>query len=1403
MLGKGSPEQHHHNNNNHHQSRLTTKNSQNPLLAEQGERETPMQQHHNPQSTNKQQPPPPQQQNQQQQVQQSQQIPQLHQHQLSAASHQQHQQHAHQQHPQQLPGQHQQQQPARGFFGRPPGAGQFLPGASGMPALDQSKFSNPYTQSKPHNLGAAGPIPMLGTSAPGNLGVGGNAIHAMQQQRGGQFAGAPTATNNAYGNVDYALFNQAALFQQQQQLRIMQQQQQQAQIASQLQAARQGASFNQLQNDPNRANIVGGQFYPGIGRSQALVPPTGGSSNIQAPSYPPNAFPAGSRIVAQQPPTSIPSGWNVNTASRGAMGQWPAGVSNLGNGASGPRGQAETTPAASYGMPSASSAAIANSQPSTTPQIPTAGVSVVVPHLAAPPHIPQPGAQQQHTQPQSRQIPAVQQQQPDAQYNTNQRYPNQLPLPLPPPDNPVDGGINAKMTWTTYLAEQARTQPIQLKPPAPKRVRKDSGSSITHGNQHSASVEGSPARRLASIPPAEPMPQGAAANSFEPQHQRHQPSNNTQDGQEMPEEKTVEFQRYLQSVQEQSKQLQSHVQDSLRARSRETPPRPPSQLAYQGQPDPHFPPGVDPRANQTSKTQQQHAKPPGMMDGARYGSNPPMSEAMAAQDALRFQRPAGQWAPGWPTSVADGSGQTMSQSPSGTSRPEQFQRMSVPVSQQNMYGIPQQPVSYSQLGPTHGGGNHVAHAANSAAGQRPRPGPPSYGAGSPLSTNALPSGMQMAGGRPPTIRQADVDAWMARYKQYMDYIKHPLQRIPHVAGKPVDMYALFHTVVEGGGYDHITHDRRWRIIAERLGYAGHSNAPSSLKKNYMNLLHAYENATYPQLSLDKAAGKVQMPRNLNTAFSDKSDMSSSPHRPAMLGVPGTPTNRLPPYAVAQQSMQPPHPQQHRMQSQMHQMVPNPSEMQAPPQRQHHNFPNVGPAHMSSAQYHQSMQGGIDLGQPMHRDGMQQPSNNLLHQKQHSIPAPVVELPPEPAPPPRKPVFEPQVRIVESYGGLDFKGAVPNVLAPTKAFYGGQVDLRRLEMSLRSGIEHEIRWALDLLLVASSKKSGLKIPLQDCPELLWVICHLVTSWMESCEVPDSPQGYRSLASTIGQEHLRVGKRKKRTFDVMDADEDRALVGSMILRNISFGEVGLTMAGDKIFLETLQKMLTIQTGETRGASAALEHRKNALIILSNIGGRISFPVGDSVQIILDVLSDFLDDLDTPYAFPALEALAKVTLTYQNADLAAETDLDKLALLCERLLLALPTDGLKMDATPEDLASWEMASIALHNLTQSNDSIKLRLVHIPGFITLMLRLSIPPSSDLHPSLTLPQSTRGVSQMATASISQRCMRTLAEFSSVRGCRPALAKHERLFVEIVTDGVGDGEVERLASEVLWGLHEE
>ncbi|XP_008943935.1 PREDICTED: AT-rich interactive domain-containing protein 1B, partial [Merops nubicus] len=82
--------------------------------------------------------------------------------------------------------------------------------------------------------------------------------------------------------------------------------------------------------------------------------------------------------------------------------------------------------------------------------------------------------------------------------------------------------------------------------------------------------------------------------------------------------------------------------------------------------------------------------------------------------------------------------------------------------------------------------------------------------------------------------------WVDRYLSFMEERGTPVASLPAVGKKPLDLFRLYVCVKEIGGLAQVNKNKKWRELATTLNVGTSSSAASSLKKQYIQYLFAFE-----------------------------------------------------------------------------------------------------------------------------------------------------------------------------------------------------------------------------------------------------------------------------------------------------------------------------------------------------------------------------------------------------------------------------------------------------------------------------------------------------------------------------------------------------------------------------------
>lgn len=351
-----------------------------------------------------------------------------------------------------------------------------------------------------------------------------------------------------------------------------------------------------------------------------------------------------------------------------------------------------------------------------------------------------------------------------------------------------------------------------------------------------------------------------------------------------------------------------------------------------------------------------------------------------------------------------------------------------------------------------------------------------------------------------------------------------------------------------------------------------------------------------------------------------------------------------------------------------------------------------------------------------------------------------------------PTYTPKVRKIVSFGGIEtpiFELALKSFEKPDALNVGkfstdvcsfkaslyvlGTLDLYRITMSLRSLLEPEVKYALDALLVISCQKQPL-ISLMKWTDLLTSLLSCMECCIEGAfgVLDKSPKKIRHVKESLYTTMYENEEREiedlhdlglKTLEDERVGHAERVLAMSTIFSNFAFQpDNALFLAKNERFRDIILSLLIVtrQTcipGMTSRQAGLLEHRKNLITLLSNIGSHYSIQPAYG-QLYVDIVADFISHEGSVYAYIALEAFAKLTLLEQNHDAVLECDGLDAIIRC--IKGCFPSSGLSLETTPETAASWELASLLFFNLTDMrDDSVIASLIKEPGLVQLLIRV------------------------------------------------------------------------------------
>uniref|UniRef100_A0A3Q3J0Q0 ARID domain-containing protein n=1 Tax=Monopterus albus TaxID=43700 RepID=A0A3Q3J0Q0_MONAL len=135
--------------------------------------------------------------------------------------------------------------------------------------------------------------------------------------------------------------------------------------------------------------------------------------------------------------------------------------------------------------------------------------------------------------------------------------------------------------------------------------------------------------------------------------------------------------------------------------------------------------------------------------------------------------------------------------------------------------------------------------------------------------------------------------WVDRYLSFMEERGTPVPNLPAVGKKPLDLCRLYLAVREIGGLAMVNKNKKWRELSSLLNVGTSSSSASSLKKQYIQYLFAYEckveRGEEPPPEALGPTGDTKKPLSLQTKIQPPSPANSGslqgPNTPQSSNVP--------------------------------------------------------------------------------------------------------------------------------------------------------------------------------------------------------------------------------------------------------------------------------------------------------------------------------------------------------------------------------------------------------------------------------------------------------------------------------------------------------------------------------------
>ncbi|ORX57182.1 hypothetical protein BCR36DRAFT_409504 [Piromyces finnis] len=450
-------------------------------------------------------------------------------------------------------------------------------------------------------------------------------------------------------------------------------------------------------------------------------------------------------------------------------------------------------------------------------------------------------------------------------------------------------------------------------------------------------------------------------------------------------------------------------------------------------------------------------------------------------------------------------------------------------------------------------------------------------------------------------------------------------------------------------------------------------------------------------------------------------------------------------------------------------------------------------------------------------------------------------------------YEPKIKTVENLSDETLNMIDKYVMDPEPKGVEelGLITTHSLEMQLKSGLDTEIVHALNTLSIISSDVYT-NFSLVNDTELISVMTDMLDDCLKKFKLISSDDDIISISKLYDMEkddfeQVYAPTIHRKTLKEEEKIKNRSLCLGNIFRNLSFiPDNQALFAQDTRLLQIILTTFKIQcdahylqdresmdndissiTNEnvdqdccySETASCILEHRKNGIIFFSNISAYIKLPNEDFSSTLITILKDVIINSDDPfYSYPALEAIGKLGISDVNKNKLSSIAIDWYDIIDYTISL-LPQDGLTLDIEPEDIAQIEIVMLNFYNICTFDDELKSKLANYPGFIPLMLRLSLYPNeftnyliqrNENNPMMFMYESplfTQSRCQyyiQTLTPICQRAMRILHEISLYKETRSLFYPYEAKLVEISMFNMNiiNKEISQLAGEILSSLRE-
>ncbi|TPX41191.1 hypothetical protein SeMB42_g05680 [Synchytrium endobioticum] len=347
------------------------------------------------------------------------------------------------------------------------------------------------------------------------------------------------------------------------------------------------------------------------------------------------------------------------------------------------------------------------------------------------------------------------------------------------------------------------------------------------------------------------------------------------------------------------------------------------------------------------------------------------------------------------------------------------------------------------------------------------------------------------------------------------------------------------------------------------------------------------------------------------------------------------------------------------------------------------------------------------------------------------------------------LYTPIARSIDSHGGLDIK-ALMREWKPIKSKTReslGLVNINTIILQLRSQLRVEVTSAINTLTVLTSDPN-FTLDLRVCGDLLTVLIETFI-WASEASglgpqngdsgLPDQDStrilGYDKLYDY--ETHVNAAFAQcAQSHSAQQAEADEVAVAcGIVLRNASFGEGNrILMANTPQLWDIIDTMLRIGHGSNSHSYSrgrALEHRKNALVLISNItiieqhGSRhiTLAPSKPSTQRIMDSLADAMSISYSFYRFAAVHAVSHIVLSPTSHVVVSALEPGTVSRIIRGTISILPASQFRWDEVEDqtDWRAWAAATVILSELAALGGHVVEEMVQVPNIIPNLMNLVV----------------------------------------------------------------------------------